>query len=656
MQYHLNGYVAGDPSIDPTLKTANTDQPDLPLPNEVDVLIVGCGPAGLALAAQLSVFESIKVCIVDQKTGPLQVGQADGIACRTMEMFQTFGFADRVLKEAYWVNETAFWKPHTTNKQHIARQGKVQDTEDGLSEFPHVILNQARVHDFFLEFMQSSVTNLVPHYGKTLRSVVVQNDNSGKNLQYPVKASFQAANANSDQTSQSDDLVCARYVVGCDGARSAVRESLGLSLKGDSVNQAWGVMDVLAVTTFPDIRIKCLIQSVFGSVVLIPREGGYLFRLYVELGELGVNERVKASKITVEELIAKAKIIFEPYTLEVKEIVWWSVYQIGQRLCDRFDDVAPSDVSNAIPRVFIAGDACHTHSPKAGQGMNVSMQDSFNLGWKLASVIQGRSRASILHTYSIERQAVASELIEFDQRWAKMVSSTDRPVVVDDAPGQEKVTSGNSLLPSEALQQNFIKHAHYTAGTSIQYRPSIICAANTYQHLASGFEIGKRFHSVPVIRLSDTKPVELGHVVQADGRWRLFLFSDSVRPDDGASCLSYLCELLHRSEASPLRRYTGNSSDIDSLIDVRAVFQQSDIEITSVPELLFPAKGRYGLHDYEKCFCVDYKSGADVYKMRGIDTTMGCMIIVRPDQFIAGVLPLDKFDDVAAFFDAFMIP
>ena len=88
--------------------------------------------------------------------GPLEVGQADGIACRTMEMFEAFGFAERVAKEAYWVNETVFWKPDPRTPQRIRRSGRIQDVEDGLSEFPHVILNQARVHDFYLEVMHHS--------------------------------------------------------------------------------------------------------------------------------------------------------------------------------------------------------------------------------------------------------------------------------------------------------------------------------------------------------------------------------------------------------------------------------------------------------------------------------------------------------------------
>ena len=187
------------------------------------------------------------------------------------------------------------------------------------------------------------------------------------------------------------ETVKARFVVGCDGARSAVRKSIGQALEGDSANQAWGVMDVLAVTDFPDFRLKSAIQSANeGNLLIIPREGGYLVRLYIELDKLSENERVSSLNVTTDRLIAAAQRILHPYTLEVKEIAWWSVYEIGQRLCDQFDDVPDERAEDRFPRVFIAGDACHTHSPKAGQGMNVSMQDGFNLGWKLASVLRGR--------------------------------------------------------------------------------------------------------------------------------------------------------------------------------------------------------------------------------------------------------------------------
>jgi len=98
--------------------------------------------------------------------------------------------------------------------------------------------------------------------------------------------------------------------------------------------------------------------------------------------------------------------VLRPYTLDVRSVAWFAVYQVGQRVTDRFDDVPADQAGSRLPRVFIAGDACHTHSAKAGQGMNVSMQDTFNLGWKLASVLDGRAGPELLRTYSAERHAV----------------------------------------------------------------------------------------------------------------------------------------------------------------------------------------------------------------------------------------------------------
>ena len=130
-----------------------------------------------------------------------------------------------------------------------------------------------------------------------------------------------------------------------------------------------------------------------GNILLIPREGGYLVRFYVELDEVDDREMLDDRSVTPEKLAAVANRILHPYTLEVKDVGWWSVYEIGQRLCDRFDDVPVEETPGRLPRVFIAGDACHTHSAKAGQGMNVSMADAWNLGWKLGAVLRGHGPA-----------------------------------------------------------------------------------------------------------------------------------------------------------------------------------------------------------------------------------------------------------------------
>ncbi len=642
MQYHLDGYTPGDPSLLPAAagmaETTAAEPRD-----EVDVLVVGCGPAGLTIATQLSAFPQITTRIVEQKLGPLRFGQADGVACRSMEMFEAFGFSERVMKESYWVTETSFWRPDPTAPAEIARADRIQDVEDGLSEFPHTILSQARIHDFYLECMLRSPRRLVPDYGRRFADFTITRDERADT--HPVAVTLERVDPGHEGEIEA---VRARYLVGCDGARSSVRTSLGAVLRGDAANKLWGVADLLAVTDFPDIRLKAAIQSASnGSVLVIPREGGYLFRMYTELGELEPGERASDRDITCDDIIAAARRVLHPYTLDVKDVAWWSVYEIGQRLADTFDDVSVGDADAAARRVFITGDACHTHSPKAGQGMNVSMADSFNLGWKLASVVLGRSTADLLRTYSTERQAVARELIDFDRDMEKLFAAR-----AGAAEGSDEEQAQQAKF-----QEYFTKHARFTAGVETHYGPSLITHAPTHQHLATGMTIGKRFHSEAVVRLGDAKPVHLGHTIKADGRWRIFAFADADDPTDTWSRLAQLCAYLQGSPDSPVVRSTAADADIDAVIDVRAVCQQyhRDLDVGAMPPFLLPRKGRFGLVDYEKIFCADSRCGPDVFDSRGVDRHTGCMIVVRPDQHVAHILPLDDHEGLATFFRGFMI-
>ncbi|MBN9177494.1 MAG: FAD-dependent monooxygenase [Microbacterium sp.] len=623
MQFYRDGYRPGDPDVLPAavVDERRTDSPDLP--DEIDVLIVGAGPAGTVLAAQLAAFPSIATRLVERREGPLEVGQADGVACRTVEMFHAFGLADALLREAYWVNEVRFWGPSEDDRSRIQRTGWVHDTPEGLSEFPHVIVNQARMQQYLLDHAARSASRFQVDYGVSFAGLSIGEGD------HPVTVTLRRGDR--------DVIVRARYVVGCDGARSEVRRAIGRALVGDSANHAWGVMDVLAVTDFPDWRTKNIVQSDgHGSLLMIPREGGNMVRLYVDLGDIQAGDTAVRTT-TVEQLTAVANGILHPYAIDVRSVAWSSVYEVGQRVTDRFDDVADAD-EDREPRVFIAGDACHTHSAKAGQGMNVSMQDAFNLGWKLAAVLEGRSPASLLHTYSAERHAIARDLIDFDRHWSAFIA---QPVADADHPERGGVTAAQ-------MQEEFARQGRYTAGLATRYSPSVLTGTDEHQHLAAGFEIGTRFHAVPAVRVADARRMHLGHTHRADGRWRLYAFDDSQ-----GTGLIELAQWLERAPGSPLRRFGRADDDLDAVLDVQAIFRGShhDLDLTSLPAVLLPRTGPLGLQDWEKVWTPDPAN--DLFAARGIHAD-GAIVLVRPDQYVSRVLPLTARDELTAVFAGFL--
>ncbi len=200
-----------------------------------------------------------------------------------------------------------------------------------------------------------------------------------------------------------------------------------------------------------------------------------------------------------------------------------------------------------------------------------------------------------------------------------------------------------------------MKSCRDTAGVATHYAPKTVLRADaTHQGLAKGFTIGMRFHSAPVVRLADAKPMHLGHAARADGAWRIYAFADA-----SGKRLRDLTTFLAESPNSPIRRFTpkGADIDIDSVIDVRAVFQQGhlDLKVEELPSILMPRKGCFGLIDYEKTYCPDLKKGADIFDLRGIDREKGAMVVVRPDQYVSNVLPLDAHDELAAFFGRFLL-
>jgi phenol 2-monooxygenase len=337
---------------------------------------------------------------------------------------------------------------------------------------------------------------------------------------------------------------------------------------GDSTDSVWGVMDVFPRTDFPDIRKKAALQSGSGNLLLIPREGDSMVRFYIELPHGTVAKNVQLS-----DLHAVAKQIFHPYQMDFAETFWWSAYSIGQRQADFF---------SKDNRIFLTGDACHTHSPKAGQGMNTSLQDGYNIGWKLAHVLQGRSSPDLLKTYVQERQKVAADLIDFDREFVKAFSS--------------KAATENSS--KEKFKEHFIKAGRYTAGLTARYEDSQITnAEGSTESLSTSLAVGMRFPSAQVVRFSDAKAMQLVKALPADGRWRVVIFGGDINASASAARLEELGAYLY-SPTGPVRSHTPVSADLDSFIESIVVLsgQRIKVEQKQIPSYFWPVSGKWKMH------------------------------------------------------------
>ncbi|OTA97873.1 hypothetical protein M434DRAFT_7501 [Hypoxylon sp. CO27-5] len=667
--------------------------------SNVDVLIIGAGPAGLMAACWMA-HCGVKTRIVDKRNTKIFCGQADGLQCRSFEIFDSLGFADRAWKETNHLIEICMWNPGPDGV--IRRSDRIPDTIVGLSRFQQSVIHQGRVERFFLDNIKKySKDTIKVERGVLPESLEIDESKVKDESSYPVtvklrhltveeatpeqqlngsKVSDGLFRSNLVHEDDEDDLiqksrsragtgetVHAKYVIGCDGARSWTRRALGFELQGEATDFIWGVLDVIPITDFPDIRMRCAIHSAEnGSLMIIPRENK-LVRLYIQLKEVtpDASGRADRSKITPDLILGAAQKIISPYKIDYEYCDWWTAYQIGQRVGTNFD---------AHQRVFLAGDAVHTHSPKAGQGMNVSMQDTYNLGWKIALVAKGIAKRSILSTYQSERRRIAQDLIDFDHRFSRLFSGRPAKDIMD--------AEGVSM---EEFKDAFLKGNLFASGLSVNYGPSELIAkaidapgqgdesdsnasdsigisSDAFakkQALATGLPVGMRFNSFKVLNQSDGRPWHFQEKLKANGKFRIVLFAGNILSRTQRERVEKFCEALD-APTSFLRSATPAGSSLGNAIEVLTIHSSKRTEtelLRDFPEVLHPYDPHTGW-DYDKVFVddVSYHEGfGDAYTNYGVDKERGCVVVARPDQHVAWIGELEDFEDLQRYFEGCLV-
>ncbi|KAF8511810.1 FAD binding domain-containing protein [Hysterangium stoloniferum] len=598
--------------------------------SNIDVLIIGAGPAGLMFANGLAKF-GVNVRIIDQRPLKIMAGQADGIQPRTIEVLQSYGLAERLIREGNQMHLAAFYNPSPNGG--IERTGRTSDVSAPTARFPfEVTLHQGAIEALFLDSMSARGLQVE----RPIRPVSLEISGDPEELANP--QSYSVTAVLECQDSDEIETVHAKYVLGADGiqtvythgevrinGRSSGAHSWPWWPEHSSTDFIWGVVDGIPDTDFPDIRNKSVIHSNNGSCMVIPREGDKV-RLYIQLAEADVitNGRVDKNKIDDKKLIAVAKKSLAPYSLNFPDVEWWTIYIIGQRVASSF---------SKHNRVFIAGDACHTHSPKAGQGMNASMNDTHNLSWKLTQVLRGWADPSILTTYEFERRKFAQDLINFDRKFSALFS------------GKPRTSDNENGVTHEEFLAAFQTSGGFTSGIGIHYNPSPI--TNTkYQAFASNLPIGERMIPQVLIRAADGRSYELQDLLPADVRFKLLIFTGNTR--DKAQ-LDKLHTLAGALEPTLLKYVQGEK--IENMFEILSISTASkeDVEYTVLPKIM--------RHHWSKVF-VDQKEvhgtmGGTAYTTYGI-LPAGAIVVIRPDGYVGTVAPLDDPDHVDEYFGGFL--
>ncbi|KAK2592651.1 hypothetical protein QQS21_009650 [Conoideocrella luteorostrata] len=578
----------------------------------VDVLIVGAGPAGLT-AANCFNGTKLKVLVVDKKDGPEKTGRADGLKSISLEILDTFGIGDTILTDSQRCEEIVLWNPDKNGV--IQRTMTIADKVDELMKPREITLDQGRIEAVMGENLQKH-GNVETCWNTQPVDVELDPELEDDPDAYPITVNLHNNKTHTRRT------ICAKYLIGSDGGRSWLRKFFNIKFTGDLTDSTWGVLNMIPRTDFPDIRKVFVVHSTRGTIMGVPREDK-LVRFYISMDGGHRNTSLDAKSITSDKIVRAAQDILAPYKLEAGKIPWWSAYCVGQRVADQF---------SYRNRVFLAGDAVHTHSPKAGQGMNTSIQDGYNIGWKLRYYLENSCNVSLVATYESERRPVAQALINFDKEYLEFFARTD--------------TTHDEFLEAYLAAQKF------TTGIGIRYAPSVVVQATARPEdshaIAAGLAHGMRLPDFQMVNQSDGVPVHIYHRLTQQARFRLLFFPGDIANESTGLRFKTLGSWIaeHKKKVTGIEFITIHSS-------IRA-----DVELMNLHPVFRPWDDDDGW-DYWAVYADDesYHDGhGHAYERCGIDRSTGCMVLLRPDGYVSLICGLDDTNALVTFLDQLNSP
>ncbi|KAL4964208.1 FAD binding domain-containing protein [Aspergillus stella-maris] len=420
-----------------------TSDPSTASNNAYDVVIIGGGPVGLLLAYQLTRF-GVSVCVLEQHKKETQdaYGRAIALFPRTLELLDQLGVIEPMLQLGFACRSSVTYK----DGERVI-PGRVWTFMENIKDTAYdctLVLRQMYTEAILREKLES----VGAVYYQGMECVDLEHDINAPSDGHPINSTFK------NTTTQETFQLKSKYLIGADGGRSFVRRHAKIPFCGDTSEDKWIRIDGIVETDMPITRAYGAIESkTHGNVLWAPLDHGATRIGYAYSNEIaakypdGVTEEV-----AVQEAIESMK----PFKVNFKEVHWWTLYTIGQRIAKTF--------STDGDRIFLCGDAAHTHSSGAAQGLNTGIHDAVNLAWKLALRVRGLARPEVLSTYTVERTSAVQKLIDYDKDIA-MLMSCKWPIWY---------TGDKNADHHSVLGEIFEKAASFNTGLGISYAANVL--------------------------------------------------------------------------------------------------------------------------------------------------------------------------------------
>ncbi|KAL4988599.1 FAD binding domain-containing protein [Aspergillus falconensis] len=549
-----------------------------------DVVVVGGGPVGLLLAYQLKRF-GISVCVLEQHKKETQdaYGRAIALFPRTLELLDQLGIIEPMLQLGFACRSSFTYKD---GKRVIP--GRVwtfmENIKDTVYDFT-LVLRQMYTESIFREKLQS----VGAAYYQGMECVGFEYNGDTAPDGFAMTSTFWNTEI------QEAFQLKSKYLIGADGGRSFVRRHAGIPFEGDTSEDRWIRIDGIVETDMPITRAYGAIESkTHGNVLWAPLDHGATRIGYAYSSKIAAKY---PNGVTQEVAVQEAIEAMKPFKVSFREVHWWTLYTIGQRIAKTF-----STTNNCI---FLCGDAAHTHSSGAAQGLNTGIHDAVNLGWKLALHIRELAKKEVLETYAAERLTAVRRLIDYDKDIA-MLMSYKWPAWYTGDPDAD---------PHLVLGQIFDKAAAFNTGLDISYPANVlndIASASNTNRSNCDLTPGSRPPDVELKMPGTNQSIRLQKITPNRAQFWVLVFAGSNKPS--------IQEMLRS-----LQRYLHDTApELTSHKSIGWLTITTAVGCSSYEAL--------GMHPIGDAYFDAAKPLA--HDRLGVDVDKGAAVILRPDGLV----------------------